>query len=264
MEDIFYRIESYLTYLWEAKTKYQIHSPFLYNIVTEVFEKQLNYQDFERIEQVRNQLLEDQTIIEIEDFGAGSKKFTSNKRKISDIAKISLKKEKHAQLLFMLVRHFKANRILELGTSLGITTCYLASAHDNVQVISIEGCKATAEIAEKNFSKLRLKNIQLIVDKFDNVLPTINQANGEKFDFIFIDGNHRESAVIDYFKTILNYCHNDTVIAIDDIHWSEEMEEAWQFIKNHEKVTVTIDIYEMGFAFIRKENIQKVHCVIQY
>jgi predicted O-methyltransferase YrrM len=262
--DILYRIESYLTYLWEAKTKYQIHSPFLYNIVTEVFEKQLDYEDFHRIENVREQLLENQTIIEVEDFGAGSKKFKSNKRKIADIAKISLKKEKHAQLLFMLVRYFKANNILELGTSLGITTSYLASAHQNVKVTTIEGCNATAMIAKENFSKLNLKNINLLVDKFDHVLPEICNPNKEKFDFIFIDGNHRELAVIEYFKTILPFCHNDTVIAIDDIHWSEEMEEAWQFIKNHQQVTVSIDIYEMGFAFIRKENIQKSHCVIQY
>lgn len=262
--DLWYRIESYLTYLWVAKTKYQIHSPFLYKIVTEVFEKQLNYNDFQWIEHLRDKLLEDNTIIEVEDFGAGSKKFKSNKRKIADIARISLKKEKHAQLLFMLIRYFKANNILELGTSLGITTCYLASAHPNVKVTSIEGCKATAEVASQNFKKLNLKNINLIVDRFDNVLPKICTPETDKFDFIFIDGNHRELAVIEYFKTILPYCHNDTVIAIDDIHWSEEMEEAWQFIKNHKQVTVTIDIYEMGFAFIRKENIQKSHCVIQY
>lgn len=261
--DLIYRIEAYLTYLWISKTKYQIHSPFLYKIVTEVFERESFNKKFEKVEEIRKELLADETIIEIEDFGAGSKKFKSNKRKIKDITKISLKKQKYAQLLSQLIEYFDAKNILELGTSLGITTSYLAMANDNSKVTSIEGCKATADVAQRCFDRLELNNIDLIVGEFGKVLKEVC-SNNEKFDFIFIDGNHRESAVVDYFKIILPYCKNDTVIAIDDIHWSEDMEEAWQFIKNHEEVTVTIDIFEMGFAFLRKENIQKSHCVIQY
>jgi len=261
--DILYRIEAYLTYLWIAKTKYQIHSPFLYKIITEVFEKTDIPERFKQIEEIRKELLNNNNIIEVEDFGAGSKKFKSNKRKVGDIAKISLKKQKYAQLLSQLIVHFNSKNIIELGTSLGITTSYLALAHLETKVTSIEGCKATADIARQNFDKLNIKNVQLIVGEFNDVLPTVLNMN-ETFDFVFIDGNHRELAVVEYFKTILPYCNNDTVIAIDDIHWSEEMEEAWQFIKNHEEVTVSIDIFEMGFVFIRKENIQKSHCVVQY
>ncbi|HND45480.1 MAG TPA: class I SAM-dependent methyltransferase [Chitinophagales bacterium] len=261
--DILYRVEAYLTYLWIAKTKYQIHSPFLYKIITEVFEKTEIPERFKKIEIVRNELLQNQNIIEVEDFGAGSKKFKSNNRKIADIAKISLKKQKYAQLLSQLIVHFNSKNIIELGTSLGITTSYLALAHEKTKVTSIEGCKATADIAQQNFDKLNIKNVKLVVGKFDDVLHSTLDKN-ETFDFVFIDGNHRELAVVEYFKTILPYCNNDTVIAIDDIHWSEDMEEAWQFIKNHENVTVSIDIFEMGFVFIRKENIQKSHCVIQY
>lgn len=253
----------YLNYLWVSVTKYKIHSPFLFKLVTEVFEKQLLYEDYERIEFLREELLKDNTVISIRDFGAGSRMFPDNKRTVRQIARSSVKKEKYAHLLYMFVRHFKANRILELGTSLGITTSYLASAHPNTRIHTIEGCPNIAGIAERNFKKLHLKNIDLIVGQFEDEMMKVCEHVG-KFDLIFVDGNHREAATINYFEQLLPFCHNDTILVFDDIHWSEEMEEAWQFIRNHEAVTVTIDIFEMGIVFLRRENRQKEHFYIYY
>ena len=259
----FFQIEEYIIYWITSFNKYKIHSPFVYKLVTEVFEKQMNYQDFEYIENLRDQLKENDTVIDVVDLGAGSRSFKSTKRKISSIAKKSVKKEKYGHLLYMMVRYFKANSILELGTSLGITTAYLASAHKNTQVITIEGSEEIAKIAAENFKKLNLKNIHLVVGNFDDELHKICDER-QKFDLIFIDGNHREIPTINYFKTVLPHCHNDTVLLFDDIHWSEEMQEAWQFIKNHERVTRTIDIFEMGIVFFRKEDRQKEHMQITY
>lgn len=258
-----FQIEEYINYWVTSFNKYKIHSPFVYKLVTEVFEKQMNYQDFDFIENIRDELKDNNTEIEVVDLGAGSKSLKSNKRKISDIAKKSVKKEKYGHLLYMMVRHFRANSILELGTSLGITTAYLASAHQNTQVVTVEGSEAIAKIAEDNFKRLNLKNINLIIGNFDNVLKKICEDK-QKFDLIFIDGNHRELPTINYFETLLPYCHNDTIMLFDDIHWSEEMQEAWEFIKNHEKVTLTIDIFEMGIVFFRRENRQKEHMLIHY
>lgn len=259
----FFQIEEYINYWITSFNKHKIHSPFVYKLVTEVFEKQINYQDFELIENLRDQLKEDDTVIDVVDLGAGSRSFKSTKRKISSIAKKSVKKEKYGHLLYMMIRYFKANSVLELGTSLGITTAYLASSHKNTQVITIEGCAQIAKIAAENFKKLNLKNIHLVVGNFDDELHKICDER-QKFDLIFIDGNHREIPTIDYFKTVLPYCHNDTVLLFDDIHWSEEMQEAWQFIKNHERVRRTIDIFEMGIVFFRKEDRQKEHMQISY
>ncbi len=259
----FFQIEEYIIYWITSFNKYKVHSPFVYKLVTEVFEKQINYQDYELIENLRDRLKEDDTVIDVIDLGAGSRSFKSTKRKISSIAKKSVKKEKYGHLLYMMVRYFKANSILELGTSLGITTAYLASAHKNTQVITIEGSEEIAKIALENFKKLNLKNIHLVVGNFDDELHKICDER-QKFDLIFIDGNHREIPTINYFKTVLPYCHNDTVLLFDDIHWSEEMQEAWQFIKNHERVRRTIDIFEMGIVFFRKEDRQKEHMQITY
>jgi len=259
----FFQIEEYIYYWITSFNKYKIHSPFIYKLVTEVFEKELRYEDFERIENMRDELKNNHTSIDVIDLGAGSRAFKTSKRKISTIARKSVKKEKYGHLLFMMIRYFKANSILELGTSLGITTAYLASAHSNTQVTTIEGSESIAKIAQENFNKLLLKNINLIVGNFDSELEKCCK-NHQKFDLIFIDGNHREVPTINYFNTVLPYCHNDTVLLFDDIHWSEEMQEAWEYIKNHEKVTCTIDIFEMGIVFLRKEFRQKNHMQITY
>ncbi len=262
-----FQIEEYLYYWITSFNKYKIHSPFVYKLVTEVFEKKMQYQDFERIERLRDELKDNHTEIEVVDLGAGSKSFRKTKKihksKISKIVRKSVKKEKYGHLLFMMIRHFKANSILELGTSLGITTAYLASAHANTKVITVEGSESIAKVAQENFDKLQLKNIQLIVGNFDDELKKICE-NCKGFDLIFIDGNHRELPTIDYFNTVLPYCHNETILLFDDIHWSEEMQEAWEFIKNHERVTLTIDIFEMGIVFLRKEFRQKQHMQITY
>ena len=258
-----FQLSEYINYTLSSITKYKIHSPFVFRLVTEVFEKTVNYQDYQRIEKLRDDLKQDTRIIEVNDLGAGSKRFKTHKRKISDIVRKSVKKEKYGHLLYMLVRNFKANSILELGTSLGITTSYLASAHPNTRGYTIEGCKNIADVATENFQKLNLTNIELTIGNFDDELIKICQNVG-KFDLVFIDGNHREIPTINYFNTVLPFCHNDTILIFDDIHWSEEMQEAWEFVKNHEQVKMTIDLFEMGLVFLRKEFRQKENMQISY
>ncbi|MFN8283575.1 MAG: class I SAM-dependent methyltransferase [Chitinophagales bacterium] len=259
-----FQLSEYIYYTLSSITKYKIHSPFVYKMVTEVFEKEAEYKDYKHIENLRDALKNDTRIIEVNDLGAGTKAFNkTNKRKVSSIVRKSVKKEKYGHLLFMLIRHFKLNTILELGTSLGITTAYLASAHSNTKVYTIEGCRNIADVAQENFDKLGLKNIDLTVGNFDDELIKVCQKVG-KFDLVFIDGNHREVPTIDYFNTVLPFCHNDTILVFDDIHWSEEMQEAWEFVKNHEQVKLTIDLFEMGMVFLRKEFRQKEHMQISY
>ena len=179
-----FQLSEYINYTLSSITKYKIHSPFVFRLVTEVFEKTVNYQDYQRIEKLRDDLKQDTRIIEVNDLGAGSKRFKTHKRKISDIVRKSVKKEKYGHLLYMLVRNFKANSILELGTSLGITTSYLASAHPNTRVYTIEGCKNIADVATENFQKLNLTNIELTIGNFDDELIKICEKVG-KFDLVF-------------------------------------------------------------------------------
>ncbi|MBI4946382.1 MAG: class I SAM-dependent methyltransferase [Bacteroidetes bacterium] len=241
----------YIQYLLTAKTPHGIHSPFVFELVNEVINKKGSYYAFNNIEKLRRKMLFSLREIEVTDLGTGK----SGKRTISAIAELSLKSAKYGQLLFRLVNHFKPNSILELGTSLGISTAYLASANPNAKVITIEGCPNIAAEARKNFESLSLDNIETVVGDFDVVLTSNIQhlISKGKLDFIFFDGNHRKEPTLQYFTQCLEHAGNDSVFIFDDIHWSDEMESAWEEIKSHPQVRVSIDLFFLGLVFFRKE-----------
>ncbi len=239
-----------------------MHSPFVYKLIEDVIYDETPYNIYTEIECIRAELLKNNSEIKINDFGAGSRISKSNKRKISAIAKASVKPKKFSQLLFRLINHFKPENILELGTSLGITTLYLASADSKKAVTTIEGCPEIARIATDNFNKKNAKNIIQIIGNFDDVLPDYLKKI-QTLDFVFIDGNHLKEPTIRYFNWCLEKTHHSTVLIFDDIHWSKDMEETWEIIKANEKVKVTIDLFYMGLVFFRKEQ-PKEHFKIRY
>ena|SRR2546423_14737 len=240
-----------------------VHSPFVFEFITQVLNNDREYYCYKTIEQLRHQLKHNNTLLVLEDLGAGSRVHASYKRKVSDIATSSLKPKKFAQLLFRMVNFYKPETILELGTSLGITTAYLASVDPCNKIITIEGAKAVAGIAGKNFQQLQLNNIQIAEGNFDDTLPTtIDQLS--RIDLAFIDGNHRKEPTLKYFNEILTKTTESSILIFDDIHWSREMEEAWQNIKAHPSVTLSIDLFFIGIIFFRKEQKVKQHFAIRF
>jgi predicted O-methyltransferase YrrM len=252
---LFYALKYFYFYL-KASDKHAIHSPFVYELYTLAIQSKKEYYAFFELENLRQELISDRTQIEITDFGAGSKHTSknSNKKSISEIARHSAITTKKAQLLFRLVEHFKPKTILELGTSLGISTLFMALAADNheTQIITFEGCKQIAEKARENFEELEQENIEIIIGNIDQTLPK-SLPSFPLLDFIFLDANHRYEPTISYFNQVLEKCHKDTLIILDDIHWSEGMEKAWKEIIQHKQVTVSIDLFQVGLIFLRKE-----------
>lgn len=232
-----------------------IHSPFIYQFVRDVLNDDTHYEAYDRIEKMRKQMLHDDTVVEVEDMGAGSAVSKSNSRKISEIARAALKPPKYAQLLYRIAKFYKPKEILELGTSLGITTAYLAAT--GAQVTSIEGSSAIAKKAQQNLEPF--KNVRLINSDFDNALEKIPDV-----DLAFIDGNHRKIPTLNYFEKILQHTTQQSILIFDDIHWSAEMEEAWHVIKNHKKVTCTVDLFFIGLVFLRDEFRHPQHFTIRF
>lgn len=235
-----------------------VHSPFVYDFIKNVLNDKRQFDCFRYIESLRSELKNDNTEINVPDFGAGSRMQLNNKRKISAIARSSLKPKKYSQLLFRIVHYYKPATIIELGTSLGITTSYLSFANPSAKIITMEGAHEVATIAKNNFNQLYLSNIKIIEGNFDETLPpVINQLSN--IDFAFIDGNHRKQPTLNYFQQLLNKTNESGIFIFDDIHWSEEMEEAWNEIKQHPSVTLTIDLFFIGIIFFRKEQKMKEH-----
>lgn len=250
----------YFRYWLSAKNAHGIHSPFVFELYNDVINKKGSYYAFDRIEQLRKKLLASKKEIDVTDLGAGR----SGKRTIGEIASRSAKSKKYCELLFRIAYNMKPNTILELGTSLGISTSYLASADANAKVITIEGCTNTAHEAKKNIEALGLKNIESVVGNFNTELPTVlSRLPKDGCQLVFIDGNHRKEPTLNYFNHCLAYANNDSIFIFDDIHWSEDMEEAWEVIKKHPQVTVTIDLFFLGLVFFRKEQ-AKENFVIRF
>lgn len=242
-------IFKYLLYLLHAKTAHGIHSPFVFELYNEVINKKGGYYSFERIELLRRKLLISNREIDVTDLGT----WKSGKRMVREIAERSAKDKKYCELLFRIAYHFKPNAILELGTSLGISTAYLASANPTAKVITIEGCPTIANEAKKNFESLGLNNIESVIGNFDEVLFRPLTLVPRPLDFVFFDGNHLKEPTLKYFSRCLEHAHNNSIFIFDDIHWSDEMESAWEEIKSHPKVLVTVDLFFLGLVFFRKE-----------
>ncbi len=257
-----FQIKSYLKFLWHSKNEHGIHSPFVFSLVTKCFYDKKPKTEYSVLKNYRNSLLKNKNTIEVTDFGAGSKIFKSNQRHIFKIAKTAGISQKQADLLFRISNYFKPENILEIGTSLGLATSALALGNPNANITTLEGCPETANIAQQQFDKFNLNNITSITSEFKLYLNNI-QLETLNFKLIYFDGNHQKQATLDYFELLLPTIHNDCVWIFDDIHWSQGMEEAWNIIKNHPKVKLTIDTFQWGLVFFRSEQQEKEHFIIR-
>ena len=254
-ENMWHSILAYSKYLSKAKTKFSVHSPFVYEFITKAFETPLASICSLNLKLYRNELLSSSKQITVSDFGAGSKIFKSNRRKVKAIAKYAGLSKTKAELLQKIVTFFQPSTILEVGTSLGIGTAALHFSSSDSKITSIEGCPETASVAKEMFHKYKMHNINLIVGEFSEVLSELFKKN--TFDLIFFDGNHQKEATIEYFESCLQSTHNDTLLIFDDIHWSKGMEEAWLHIQKSSEAKVSIDLFHFGLVFFRKEQIKQ-------
>jgi predicted O-methyltransferase YrrM len=275
-----FQIKSYLKFLWNSKNEHAVHSPFVFNLVTKCFYDKKTKPDpsgseqakqYQILKNYRNSFLENKTTIEVTDFGAGSKVFKSNTRQISKIAKTAGISPKRAKLLFRITKYFQPESILEIGTSLGLATSALALGNPKATITTLEGCPNTANQCQFQLQKFNINNVKSVITEFNDYLQNCSkkllglQSDPDSYrdcNLIYFDGNHSKKATLEYFELLLPTINNDTLWIFDDIHWSAEMEDAWENIKNHPKVTVTIDTFQWGLVFFRREQ-PKEHFIIR-
>jgi predicted O-methyltransferase YrrM len=257
----------YLQYFFTASNGrgHGIHSPFVFDFIQHVLlpsKQQKN--DFLEIEKLRKKYQKDkQSFIEVVDLGAGSYSKAGTKRSIAQIANGAAKHPKFARLLHLMVQYYKVSSVLELGTSLGLTTRYLAKAGNQIRVHTIEGAPGIAAFTREAFEKEGIANIHVHVGDFNNELPKVlSQMQGRKL--VFFDGNHQYEPTKRYFEQVLLNANEEDVLVFDDIHWSEEMEKAWKEIKKNERVSCSVDLFFIGIVFLRKEFNEKLDFAIRF
>ncbi len=255
------QIKSYIKFLWNSKNEHGVHSPFVFDLITNCFYDTKKFSEYLILKNYRNSLLQNKNTIEVTDFGSGSRVFKSNTRAINQIAKNAGITKKRAELLFRITNYFQPESILEIGTSLGLATSALSLGNVKSKITTIEGCPNTFAFAQKQFEEFGFKNITSINTEFSSYLKNY-QLSIINYQLIYFDGNHSKQATLDYFELLLPTTTNESVWIFDDIHWSKGMEAAWEIIKSHPNVTVSIDTFQWGLVFFRTEQ-PKEHFVIR-
>jgi predicted O-methyltransferase YrrM len=254
----------FLDFLLHSGNRYRVHSPFLFTLTNEVLRNNRESNDTWQLEQIRKECLKSHEIIEKTDYGESNN--TKQARvypvALSQIARTSLTLPRNARRLYSLARFMKAENILEIGTSLGITTAYLARGNPDARIITLEGCPQLSRIAKEHFGRLGIKNIELIEGRFEENLSVALDRLG-KVDLVYIDGNHQKAALLEYYDQCKARSVNETIMILDDIHASPGMEEAWDIIRNKDEVRVSLDLFTTGWLIFRKES-SKQHFRLRY
>ena len=254
----FFQLRSFITYWLDAVDEHSLHSPFLFDFFTKVLKDKPSSSEGDALKKIRRDLLRNQRMIHVTDFGAGSLTLKSRERKISDITRISTTPEKFSALYSRMIKHYKCNDIIELGTSVGINTMYLAKSHPLTHITTFEGSPEIAALAKALFDGNKMTDIHVIEGNIDQTLPAYLDTI-QKFDFAFVDANHRFEPTLRYLHILLTKIHINSIIVLDDIHLTSDMEKAWKAIQQHELVYTTVDLYRCGLIFfnpaLTKQNV---------
>ncbi|MEO0332965.1 MAG: class I SAM-dependent methyltransferase [Bacteroidota bacterium] len=240
----------YWQYWLNAVNQHSLHAPFIYDFYQKVIQEKSPASDFQAIEQYRATLLKSEDWLSIPSLGATSLVSQSSSRKVKSIARHSLSTPKFGRFLYRLVQFQQPSHIVELGTSLGITSLYLSFANDNTMLYTLEGSSDIAAVAKQSFSHFHRENIELRKGNIDQTLPTLLKELPQ-IDLAYVDANHRLQPTLCYFSQLLTKTHKTSILIFDDIHWSVEMQQAWQKIIQHPRVTLSIDLFDAGIVFFR-------------
>lgn len=252
---------AFISHWLRAVNEHALHPPFIFDLYTRVIKADSHEPVFKSIESCRQKLLKNHSYIETTDLGAGSALSSGPGRKISHIARNSLTPASFSRLMYRFTSYMQAKNVLELGTSLGINTLYLSAAVQEGQVYTLEGCPRTASLAREIFKNQGANNIHLKEGPIDTILPGLLESALPKVDAVYIDANHTYAATLRYFHTLLPFLHENSFVVADDIYWSPGMKKAWEEICQHEKVRLSIDLYDAGILFFRP-GLQKAHYIL--
>ncbi len=253
----------YFNYFLNVTDQHSLQAPFIFNLYTNLIQGIKNNNGIEEIEVIRKSFLKDHTKIRGIDLGAGSRVTKSGYDKtVAMIAKHGISSKKDCIFLSELVKRIQPKTSIELGTSLGIATAYLANSIKHGSIFTFEGNEALVQKSKYVFHLVNCENVHLIKGDIDDMLPgQLTQL--DKVDFAIIDANHTYRALLRYFDLLKVKMGDSGVMVIDDIRWSVEMYSGWKKLILDEAVTTSIEFLNKGVLMFKKR-IQKQHYILSY
>jgi len=253
------RAARWRSYYFRSQTIYDIHSPAVYRLAREMVENRKTYYILQEVRQLRRVWLQDRRTLERTPQGAGSRAGLSRSPVVvRDLARHMAVSARAGRFLFHLARLRHPRLMLDLGTGLGFSAAYLAAGSLAGTCVTAEGCAQTAALARQSFSRLKLKNVRQLQLSFEAAIPAA-ASGGHPLDLLHMDGDHRRQAVVQVWHTARPYLHRQSVVAISDIRWSEDMESAWEWLKQRPEVTFSVDLFDLGLLFLEGGPLDKAH-----
>ena len=261
----FYPATAFLRHLLTARSTagHGVHSPFVFDFLTQVVRGKGDVLIMGEVESLRREMLSDRRTVRVTDLGSGSTVNKGEERRVSRIASVAALPQRQAALLSRIAASLRGvtprgdkgpgpgdpGIILELGSSLGISTLALALAAPERRVITVEGCPETAAIARENLKNHGASNATVLNLEFSAALEFLIKE-GLKVSFAFIDGNHRGTALTEYVSEIASM-GEEMIIVADDIRHTKEMFLAWRSVESSGIAAVTMETLRLGILFIK-------------
>lgn len=259
MNSLISRIPLYISYFLNVVDEHSLHPPFIYDLYTKIIKG--GEQPVKEIEAIRKELLNSDEVIKYHSYGEQSSLNEISRSRIASITRSGINKASNSSLFVRLVKFFECKSIIELGTSLGINTSYLALADKSATVYTFEGHSQLIEKARSTFDRLSITNVEIIKGNIDETLPDFLKRI-KKIDFILLDANHQKEATWNYFSYFIPWVHENSVMVIDDIRWNKEMYDAWNVLKDHDKVSLSVDLMDLGLLFFSRR-MKKQHYTLK-
>ena len=228
-----------------------VHSPFVYDLITNVIEETCEFYAYRDISLVRLQLLQNEQFIQY-----GKKQLTVKK---------ALKRygisTKEGKFLFRLANHYKPHTMLSVGSSMGLAPLYLARYDSTVQCITLECVQDIAEIATQVLSKEKNPALSIKTGTYRALLPeSIVQL--QQIDCVYVDKNVGVNDWDTIFEQCEPFIHNATFFVLAGIRSSTEKQSYWTQFRQHPSITVAIDLYDLGLLFFQSKLHKQVYKTI--
>ncbi|MCC8170698.1 MAG: SAM-dependent methyltransferase [Parabacteroides sp.] len=224
---------------------FDVHSPFVFNLITKVIEERHSYYRFDTIESERRKLLYCPDRVEYPDRRRKNRLRTCTVAELVQCEAITRKK---GMLLFRLVTYFGSRNIVQVGTEAGISTLYLTSYAAGLACVALEASPRLAGIAGKLLNKQGRNPVDIRTGDYAALLPAA-LGGLPQVDFVFFNTAHEGLRNSLFFREAVTYVHPGTVFVFDGISNGKEMKAFWKEVRANPAVTVSIDLDSMGLAF---------------